>query len=265
MRIAHFFSLGFVAVSAVAACSGSTPPCQGAVRCNCYPNATCNRGLICLSDLCVVPPDGSIVLVEAADGATTTTTTTTTTPVDEAGATGPADDATLTTADAPTSTGSDAPPASAGTNLVTNGDFSQGTASWGIVYGAATIAAMNGQLCVTVMANQQAILGWPEPSPAPGVALSTASYTLSYTAVVTTSQGTPAPVSIDAKIGRTVAPYTADFETAANAGDNVTGTAQSFMHTFTPSAADSSAGLAFSFQASQGEEVCFKNVTLVQN
>jgi Carbohydrate binding domain len=253
MRIAHLFSLGFVAVSAMAACSGSSPPCQGAVRCNCYPNSTCNRGLICLSNLCVVPPDGSIIIVQGGSDASQVST-------DDAGS----DDATASTDDAPTSTGSDAP-VSSGTNLVTNGDFSQGTTGWGIVYGAATIAAMNSELCVTVQANQQAILGWPEPTGTAGVSLSTAPYTLSYMARVQASQGTPAPVSVDAKIGQTIAPYNADFETPGNAGDNVTASSQTFTHTFTPPAADTSAGLAFSFQATQAEDVCFKDVRLVQN
>src|SRR6185369_8620319 len=39
--------------SAVAGCGGGKSGCTGAERCACYPNATCNTGLTCLSSVCV--------------------------------------------------------------------------------------------------------------------------------------------------------------------------------------------------------------------
>jgi fibro-slime domain-containing protein len=54
------FGLAFVTcalIAAAAGCGGSASS-QGAVGQHCYPNHTCNSDLICLSDLCVQPPDG---------------------------------------------------------------------------------------------------------------------------------------------------------------------------------------------------------------
>ncbi len=53
--------------------SESTDACQGAERCACYPNATCDEGLKCLSDKCVRPQgdagDARQVTEEPDDGA----------------------------------------------------------------------------------------------------------------------------------------------------------------------------------------------------
>ncbi len=43
-----------------------------------------------------------------------------------------------------------------------------------------------------------------------------------------------------------------------------TATSMNFTHQFTPSPADSSAGLSFAFTAPNAS-VCFKNVSLIQN
>ncbi|HZQ34918.1 MAG TPA: hypothetical protein VFD32_03220, partial [Dehalococcoidia bacterium] len=45
--------LFFLLASAVAGCGGGNSGCAGAERCACYPNATCNTGLTCLSSVCV--------------------------------------------------------------------------------------------------------------------------------------------------------------------------------------------------------------------
>jgi hypothetical protein len=151
---------------------------------------------------------------------------------------------------------SDAP--SAGTNLVTNGDFSQGTTLWGIVNGSAMIAAANNELCVTVAANMGVTLGWPENSTDPPLMLPmSASYTFSYKA-----RASMASVTVDAKVGHSVSPYTADFETA---NDGVTTSLQPFTHPFTATAGDTSTGIAFAFTSTVAQQVCFQSVSLVQN
>ena len=43
----------FLLASAVVGCGGGKSSCSGAERCACYPNATCNTGLTCLSNVCV--------------------------------------------------------------------------------------------------------------------------------------------------------------------------------------------------------------------
>jgi hypothetical protein len=153
--------------------------------------------------------------------------------------------------------------ASPSTNLITNGNFASGTAMWGTVSGSATLGATGGQLCLTgITPNVQ--LAWPQPSGTAGPALvGGASYTFSYMAMATV------PLTIDAKVGETNSPYTADFETTT--GDAVTATLTPFTHTFTEGAAgDTSAGLAFTVPQTgsvpTGEtKVCFANVSLVQN
>jgi hypothetical protein len=46
-----------LALALVAACS-SSPKGAGGIRQACYANGTCNTGLLCLSNVCVAPPDG---------------------------------------------------------------------------------------------------------------------------------------------------------------------------------------------------------------
>jgi hypothetical protein len=92
-----------------------------------------------------------------------------------------------------------------------------------------------------------------------------ASYTFSYEAMATV------PLTVDAKIGMTAVPYTADFETVAG-DDLVTTSLVTFTHTWTEGAAgDTSAGVAFTIPQAPGNvpsgetQVCFANVRLVQN
>ncbi len=146
-----------------------------------------------------------------------------------------------------------------GTNLVTDGDFSQPNSPlWAIVAGAGTISASNSELCVSVAASGQATLGWPQPAGSQGAVLASGtSYTFSYKARATQ------PLNVDAKIGESNSPYTADFESPS---DSVTTSLQAFAHTFTPSQADSSAGVAFAFMAgSSANQICFQAVGLFAN
>jgi hypothetical protein len=226
--------------------SSSAGPCQGAVRCNCYPNSTCNSGLSCLSNICVATSGGS-------SGGETN-------PGDDAATADESEDA-AQQGDSQEPPAADSPTGVGPTNVVTNGDFSQGATNWNIVAGNGTFTASGGKGCVAVDANQlnqTVTLGWPEPPGSPGaVLLPGDSYTFSYSAASTT-----APVTMDAKVGQTTSPYTADFETASDA---VTTTVTPFSHTFTATTGDPSAGIAFAFMASAPETVCFQNVSLVQN
>src|SRR5687767_12582418 len=62
MRIAFPFPSSHLAgifafVALVASCGDGAKP-QGGERQDCYPNGTCNTGLVCLSDICVRPGGG---------------------------------------------------------------------------------------------------------------------------------------------------------------------------------------------------------------
>jgi hypothetical protein len=166
--------------------------------------------------------------------------------------------------DSASSTDSSPPPPPPPTNLITNGNFTEATTDWAVVDGTATESIVAGDLCVAVTAANETttiVLGWPEPAGTAGVPLSaTGSYTFSYTAHTTNAVG----VTMDAKVGHTVAPYLpVDFESQT---DPVRTTATTFTHPFTPaSGADTSAGLAFSFVSGVAQSVCFANVSLVLN
>jgi hypothetical protein len=166
---------------------------------------------------------------------------------------------------------SDAPPTSeaggndtgsTSTNLITNGNFSNGTTDWTLQNGAGTAAVASGQLCVTGITSS-VLLTWPTTG-VPGAALTAgASYTFSYMAMATV------PLTVDAKVGETNTPYNADFDTTAGM-DAVTTTLTTFTHTFTEGPGDTSAGIAFTIpqggSVPAGETmVCFANVSLAQN
>lgn len=131
---------------------------------------------------------------------------------------------------------------------------------WQTQNGTATLGGTGGQLCVMgITTNVQ--LTWPAAGS--GATLTGgASYTFSYSALATVG------LTVDAKVGQTVSPYTADFESATDA---VPTTLQAFTHTFNePAAGDTSAGVAFTIPQTgnvpAGEtQVCFENVSLVQN
>jgi hypothetical protein len=149
------------------------------------------------------------------------------------------------------------------TNLITNGNFSNGTTDWTLQNGAGTAAVASGQLCITGITSS-VLLTWPTTG-VPGAALTAgASYTFSYMAMATV------PLTVDAKVGETNSPYNPDYDTPTGS-DAVTTTLSPFTHTFTePAAGDTSAGIAFTIPQGGtvpgGEtQVCFANVSLVQN
>jgi hypothetical protein len=190
----------------------------------------------------------------------TSTATATATPTSTATATATSLPASTATATA-TATESSAP---LPPNLITNGDFADGTAKWAIVSGTAKESIVAGYLCVAVAAaNDTAtiVLGWPEPAGSAGVPLSaTGSYTFSYTAYAT-----KASVTVAATVGDSVGPdyLPVDFVSKTDA---VKTTATTFTHPFTPaSGADPSAGLSFGFVSNVAQSVCFANVSVVED
>jgi hypothetical protein len=151
--------------------------------------------------------------------------------------------------------------AASGTNLITDGDFSDPSGTyWALsATSAGTLTIAQHTACVTGGAGTYgaATLGWP-PSGGAGVVLSSLhTYTFSYTVYTMTGS-----LYVDAKVGHTTTPYTADVESLS---DLATTTAQTYSHTVTGSS-DSSAGIAFTFTLPlTSQTVCFAAVSLVQN
>jgi hypothetical protein len=161
--------------------------------------------------------------------------------------------------------------ASTGPNLITNGNFAMGSVYWDLYQqmgGSSSITTPTvtppqpPQLCVTVPAGASVILGWTPT--AGGIMLSPgASYTFSYSAMAT-----PA-VIVEAKVGHSYAPYTAEYD----GFNTITGTLTAFTSppfaAPTADAAETSAGIEFTIPetgtVTSAETVCFENVSLVQN
>jgi hypothetical protein len=262
--------LGLAVLVPITGCFGddSSATCEGILNCACYPNSMGNPGLcesplVCVANTCVAKADAAAPPAADAssstDGAVAADAT-------KAGEAGPSGDATMgdaaQTSDGAQSLESGLP---AG-NLVTNGDFSMGTSYWSVVAGAGTLSVNDSMGCVAVQPGGNATLGWPEAPNPTGLSLSGAnSYTLTYTAFSMTGGN----VSVDAKVGQTMQPYTADFETAAGSGDAVAAAPKKFTHMFTPMYSDPSAGIAFAVpqtgNVSAATTVCFEDVSLVQN
>ena len=146
-----------------------------------------------------------------------------------------------------------------GTNLVMNGDLSQGDTGWGIGSGSPTSkGVMNGEYCVT-FSNMTILVGWGNGSGTAASLTSGASYTLSYQASSTDSSTT-----VEIHIGQAVSPYNAD---ASNiTGDKPGSSLTTFTHTFMSTANDTTAGLAFYFASSASNvTACIDNVVLTKN
>jgi len=158
--------------------------------------------------------------------------------------------------------------ASTGPNLITNGDFAMGTIYWGLYQqmgGSSSITTPTSsppQLCVTVPAGASVILGWTPA--AGGIMLSPgASYTFSYSAMAT-----PA-VTVEAKVGHSDFPYTADFDGFDPVPTTLTVFTSPPFAAPTADAAETSAGIEFTIPSTgtvaSTETICFENVSLVQN
>lgn len=218
-----------------------------------------NSLLICQQMKTCVVSDGAAPMSSSTDDAQAADVTTSS--GDDSGSTSTDDGSSSSSGDATmvseASTSTDATTPPVGTNLIVNGDFSQGTTGWGIVSGSAPIGLMGSALCVTAPTSQ-VTLAWPQSTAiTPPVLSMAASYTFTYQAMASLSG-----LSVDAKVGHTTSPYTADFEATADA---VTTSEQTFTHTFMPGQDDSSTGLAFTFTSPMAQNVCFQAVSLVPN
>lgn len=253
-----------LALVAYGGCSDShdEAPCPaGSERCACYGNHTCDEGLECLSDLCVL-------LDSSASGA----------PALVPG--GPAGNNGQSYAGEPSS-GGEAPSGSLGGsggrggggtsaggtpslggaggsspgNLITNGDFSQGDVGWSYEEhsgGGALVVSSGGDFCIQSNGNLSFTLGWPD-SPAKGVRLEPGvKYAFSYHVKVLHGQ------VITAKVGEVATPYTS----VVSAQDVVDATELVFVHPFVAVAGIGAVGVAFNGSVPAENFVCFDDVRL---
>ena len=146
-----------------------------------------------------------------------------------------------------------------GTNLITNGDFSQGETSWKYILnngGTDNHMIRNGQFCATI-GNQSVTIGW-DPMPAMLMLAAGTHYRFSYTASASN------PVTFNAKVGHAIDPFTTDFEM-----DNVpiSTNLTSHNHDFTPGNPDDRTGIAFIIQGPGNgtSDVCIDDVSLTAN
>jgi hypothetical protein len=139
-------------------------------------------------------------------------------------------------------------------NLVANGDFSQADTNWHFESGTASVN--NGQYCETNLSGSSPLFGWQNMA-TPLLLSNGQSYTLSYRA-----SGSNSAV-LHLKVAHAVSPYTPDdYET--NPDDQLTGSLQTFTHTFTPTMGDdNNTGIAFFVMA--GQNICIASVSLVAN
>jgi hypothetical protein len=149
-----------------------------------------------------------------------------------------------------------------GTNLIANGDFSNGATYWGLSNASTgtSYSVAGGAFCITLPAYGTVTLGWPD---AANVAIAAPlgaaqSYTFSYSAWATTT-----PSALQSKVGHAVSPYTNDYSTTS---DVLTAAPTTFSHTFTQSGADTGAGVAFTVTGGGvSSTVCFDDVSIVHN
>jgi hypothetical protein len=148
-----------------------------------------------------------------------------------------------------------------GSNLITNGDFSDGGTYWTVTQ--ATVGTVYGtsgsSYCVSLQNYFSATLGWPDSlNTSLGVPIDTShGYTFSYTVSTTSTL-----YSFTAKVGHVVSPYTNVYSTTI---DSPGVTPTQFTHSFTPTYSDSGAGVAFTIYASDPTTVCFSDVSLVRH
>ena len=220
--------------------TGNSGACTiGSVRCACYGNGTCDKGLACLSDLCVSP---------------------TSEPGSDAGKGGGGG----------SSTGQGSSSASSGgtgggqptnENLIKNGDFNQGGEYWDLEFqaGSASKTSNGGEFCVqneSVASYASFSLGYP-PTISDAFPLEAgAPYTLSYRVKGEAK-------TFDAKIGGAAPPYTP----VASFNDLVSSPSLfvTKSHLVLSNAGMQKAGLVFNVVLDYGGSICFDDVVLVKN
>lgn len=245
--------------------SGGCTGAAGTHLCACLSGSTCNDGLTCAIDknVCVTVTSGAAGTNGAAGTATSgeagTNGAAGTATTGEAGTNGAAgtngsagtNGAAGTNGDAGTSGGG-------GSNLIINGDFSNGMTDWAIPNGTPTNPGVTGgQFCLTLATNNNVILGWGDTSTSAVVNTGT-NYTLSYQA-----KSTSALSMFEVHLGQVVSPYNVDYNDNTDAPSTGLTT---FTHNFTVNTSDSQAGLAFVMTATTGTPtVCIDNVSLRSN
>ncbi|HEY6475203.1 MAG TPA: carbohydrate binding domain-containing protein [Polyangia bacterium] len=147
---------------------------------------------------------------------------------------------------------------SSGTNLVVNGDFSQGMTDWNLTGSPSSSGVNNGEYCMMVtMAEGQIILGWGDSTTSLNL-MANVNYTVSYQARA--SNG----ATVDVHIGQAVGSFALD----KDLGNDSPGTGtQTFTHMFSITNADPQAGVAFlvSTSSTGGSMICFDNLVVTQN
>jgi hypothetical protein len=239
------------------ACGGAPDTldfCVGAEHCACAVNATCNAGLVCVKTLCVAPETtatstSSVLLTSTFSSSSgsssfpsssSSSSSQTFASMIDAGSS----DASPAT-DHDTGSNPDAT-VTYGVNLITNGDFSQGTGFWTVTNesGNQPVNPMlvDGGYCVDIDPSDSVVIGWPADPSRGAELVGGVSYALTYSAWTSRSG-----VSIDAKVGQVKSPYSADFETT----DDVQTQSRTFSHTFV-AAMDDVVGVAFAPSVSGG-------------
>jgi hypothetical protein len=143
------------------------------------------------------------------------------------------------------------------TNLITNGDFSNGENSWAIKMGSGTISISTGAYCIAISSGATLTVGYPAGATAPFQITAGMSYRFSYQASVSANN-----TMIEARVGQTQTPYDATGSDWLN--EPVSASLQTFTHTFTRGATDSMMGVAFNL-AGGPSTFCIDNVTLTPN
>lgn len=275
-----FLSLGLLAMASCGQSKGSTgtggaggaSDCTpGARGCVCLSDNTCNPGFACADDLnkCVQIASGSGGSPGSggttASGASTGSGGVTTGSGGSTGSGGTNGSGGSTASGGNTGSGGTSATGGtmgiggfAGPNLVMNGDLSQGDSGWNIGQGnPSTKGVMNGAYCAT-FSNQTVLIGWGSASIA-ATLMSGASYTLVYQA-----SSTDPNTSLEIHIGQAVSPYNAD--TGSITAEKPTSSLTTFAKTFSSTANDSTAGIAFLFSSSANNvTVCVDNVALYKN
>lgn len=137
-----------------------------------------------------------------------------------------------------------------GTNLITNGDFSNGDTNWNHDGASASHTVTDGVWCGQFLIHSVRIIaGWPDDS-SQALSLS-GEYTFSFKMSLSGS------ATILAKIGRAVSPYTTDFQIMVTPGETLT------TFTYTVPINDPQAGVAFDITGnSPPTTVCIDDVVL---
>ena len=139
-------------------------------------------------------------------------------------------------------------------NVVTNGDFSAGEASWHVENDTGH-SITNGQYCVR-NPSASTLVGW-STSGANVMLNGGTSYRISYQASASSGN-----VTMHVKVGLAVQPYTSDYETNETLNSGL----QTFNHMFTPSnGTDQNMGIAFTFMGASNSTVCLDNVSIAPN